>query len=130
MAIQFNMLGSPKFDQNGYCLTCGQLGLDGSELGLICTKCNDDAGGGLEGLFNQRIDYEGTVLSDAWDKFSQLVHEKLMQNHRRGYTGWDDPEWSADDVKAAMLEHIEKGDPVDIAAFAMFWYHRKGTGNG
>ncbi len=72
------------------------------------------------------------------DELRKLVHEfaeamvkKLHQQVVDGYAGWDDPEvWGdvpIEKIKARLIQHIEKGDPVDVANFAAFWwYHERG----
>ena len=56
--------------------------------------------------------------------FARAMRAKLISKFMEGYSGWDDPEWSVEDIKASLLAHLEKGDPVDIANFAAFWWNR------
>jgi hypothetical protein len=55
--------------------------------------------------------------------FSAEMRAKLhAKAANRG--GWDDPSWTVDDIKRALIEHIDRGDPVDVANFAAFWWNR------
>lgn len=61
--------------------------------------------------------------------FSAALAEKLAKAERKyGYTdGWLDANWEAD-CREALLKHIEKGDPRDVAAYCAFmWFHRWST---
>lgn len=72
---------------------------------------------------------EGLKLSNAWDEFSQIVYDKLIDRCKRGRSGWDDPNWTVDQIVETLIGHIQKGDPIDLAAFAMFIWFRRGSGN-
>lgn len=57
--------------------------------------------------------------------FSQVVSDKLKASAEKGRGGWDDPEQTTTDfLRQCLLDHIKKGDPVDVAAFAMMLYYR------
>ncbi len=60
-------------------------------------------------------------LIAAVDAFAGLMKAKLIKKAREGYTGWD----SADPNHLARLiwEHLEKGDPVDVANLCMMLSH-------
>ena len=60
------------------------------------------------------------ALTKAVDDFCLKMKDKLIYKHLQGRRGWDDPQWSRADILQALKEHIDKGDPVDIANFAMF----------
>lgn len=63
------------------------------------------------------------LLSEAM--LAKLAKKRDHEN--RG--GWHDPKACDVRVLADMLiEHIEKGDPVDIANFAMMLHNRRGGG--
>lgn len=69
---------------------------------------------------------DGFKLLDALvDKFAAAMKSKLRRAAtEKGRGGWDDPAWSIDEIKAALLAHVDKGDPVDVANFAAFWWNR------
>lgn len=56
----------------------------------------------------------------AVDKFSAMMKEKLRKSREKGRGGWDNPaECSVARLARLLVEHVKKGDPVDIANFAM-----------
>ncbi len=57
--------------------------------------------------------------------FAEALLEKLLKSQRKyGYTnGWLDPNWK-DQCRIELDQHVDKGDPLDVAAYAAFlWYH-------
>ena len=62
------------------------------------------------------------ALVDAFAKEMKLkLHRKAME----GKFGWDDPNWSFEDLKSQLIKHADRGaDPVDVANFAAFWWNR------
>lgn len=64
-----------------------------------------------------------TKLARAFaDEMRRALHEQVDE----GNGGWDREEWTVDEIKAALLAHVEKGDPVDVANFCAFWWNRLG----
>lgn len=52
--------------------------------------------------------------------FEKKMREKMAASRAKGRSGWDDPaQCSAERLSAMLREHVEKGDPVDVANFAM-----------
>lgn len=67
----------------------------------------------------------------AVDAFAERLKAKLAVSREKGRNGWYDPELCADDGLAnLLLGHACKGDPLDVAAFAMMLDARGVTGNG
>lgn len=66
-----------------------------------------------------------TALEACVDAFAADMKAKLKRKalHDRK-SGWDDPEWPIDNIIHQLREHIEKGDMVDVANFAMFAWNR------
>lgn len=62
---------------------------------------------------------EYTKLHMVYSQFHIRMHSKLMKK-MESKSGWDDPNWNIEDIKRQLIEHIEKGDFVDVANFAMF----------
>jgi len=58
-------------------------------------------------------------LFKAVDEFAFDMKMKLANQTLDGYTGWDD-ESELENFNEALFSHIEKGDMVDVANFAMF----------
>ena len=64
-----------------------------------------------------------TRLSRAFgEEMRRVMHEQVDA----GNGGWSNEEWTVDEIKAALIAHVEKGDPVDVANFAAFWWNRLG----
>ena len=61
----------------------------------------------------------------AVDIFTAAMKQKMAASRMKGRGGWDDPEQcDVAELCIMLVEHVEKGDPVDIANFAMMLYHR------
>lgn len=61
----------------------------------------------------------------AVDRFSFAMKHKLAAARAKGRGGWDDPEQCSVEMLARMLvEHVAKGDPVDVANFALMLHQR------
>ena len=62
-------------------------------------------------------------------RFAQAMAEKLHAAEQKyGYTeGWRDDDWM-DECRQKLREHIEKGDPRDVANYCAFlWHHGEST---
>jgi hypothetical protein len=65
------------------------------------------------------------ATSDLVDRFAAALKEKLAKAEAKyGYSdGWSHSDWSADLVRK-LVEHVQKGDPRDVAAYCAFaWHH-------
>lgn len=61
----------------------------------------------------------------AVDRFAAAMKSKLAVARTKGRGGWDRKnECSAEDLSRLLREHIEKGDPVDVANFCMMLHQR------
>lgn len=70
--------------------------------------------------------------ADLVERFAKALADKLLQSQvKHGHTNaWarDDWQW---DCREQLLVHVEKGDPLDVAAYAAFcWHHGWPTGAG
>lgn len=63
-----------------------------------------------------------TSIVAAVDAFAAEMKEKLLHKKREGWSGWSHTDFGPD-CRAKMLKHIVKGDPVDVANFAMFLWN-------
>lgn len=54
----------------------------------------------------------------AVDRFATAMKEELAQARAKGRCGWE--ECAPADLSAMLYEHVEKGDPRDVANFCMF----------
>ena len=101
-----------------------QTGIDGhfaevllSHYGDFAREIEKAASPAVEGL------HPATV--DLVQRFSVALSAKLRKAELKyGYDdGWAQPDWE-DDCRRALGEHVLKGDPLDVAAYAAFcWHH-------
>lgn len=77
-------------------------------------------------FFSQKYHNDDAVV----DSFAQQMKFKLHYSRERGRGGWEDMEVCPPGTLAPMLnEHVQKGDPVDVANFAMMlWARGEKTG--
>lgn len=62
-------------------------------------------------------------LSVEW--FAIAMKCKLKKQRNKGYHGWDDRDLCTDKFLAdKLMEHTQKGDPIDVANFAMMLHQR------
>lgn len=61
----------------------------------------------------------------AVDRFADAMKTKLAASRAKGRGGWDDPErCSVSSLAQLLVDHVAKGDPVDVANFAMMLHQR------
>lgn len=61
----------------------------------------------------------------AVDRFSWAMKSKLEKKRGEGRGGWQNKdECSAEYLSKLLREHVEKGDPVDVANLAMMLHQR------
>jgi len=64
----------------------------------------------------------------AVDRFAVAMKAKLAVARAKGRGGWDDPaQCTVDHLSNLLHSHVAKGDPVDVANFAMM-LHQRGSG--
>lgn len=65
----------------------------------------------------------------AVDRFSAAMKAKMAASRAKGRTGWDDAEQCPPEFLArSLIDHLYKGDPVDVGNFAMMLFNRQGAG--
>lgn len=70
------------------------------------------------------FDFAALADENAVMSFSQAMRAKMAVSRGRGRGGWQG--CAVDDLWAMLREHVEKGDPVDVANLAMMiWYNQK-----
>lgn len=64
------------------------------------------------------------------DQFAAAMKIKLARKRDEGYGGWET--CSTDRLAELLIDHLKKGDPIDVANFAMMLFHgeREMVGNG
>lgn len=61
----------------------------------------------------------------AVNRFAAAMREKMAKSRTKGRRGWSEPdECSAADLTHMLRQHVEKGDPVDVANFCMMLHQR------
>ena len=82
----------------------------------------------LERLFQAALDYTRNHVGEAAhpddvavDKFAAAMKEKLAVARNKGRRGWE--QMDAPELSAMLREHVEKGDPRDVANFSMFLWN-------
>lgn len=61
------------------------------------------------------------------DQLAVHMKAKLARKRAEGYSGWDDPaRCSVHHLARLLLDSLPKGDPVDVANFAMMLFNREG----
>lgn len=64
----------------------------------------------------------------AIDAFAQAMKNKMALKREQGESGWNDKDLCTDEFLAQLLvKQLSKGDPVDIANFAMMLFTRNAT---
>lgn len=54
------------------------------------------------------------------DNFAEKMKQKMQISAEKGRSGWDNPkECSIEFLSALLVDHVFKGDPVDVANLAM-----------
>lgn len=61
----------------------------------------------------------------AVDKFAVAMKDKMAVSRTKGRGGWENPEeCGIEDLACMLVQHVEKGDPVDIGNFCMMVWNR------
>lgn len=81
-------------------------------------------------LREERLIKEGDeqiINSIASRKLISAMMLKLDKKYSEGRSGWNDKDKVSNKTLSQMLrDHVEKGDPVDVANFCMMIYFRGG----
>ncbi|KAK6697723.1 hypothetical protein SNK04_013818 [Fusarium graminearum] len=57
--------------------------------------------------------------------FAAAMKVKMAEARAKGRGGWEDPaQCTADDLSRMLRDHVEKGDPRDVANFCMMLHQR------
>lgn len=66
-----------------------------------------------------------TTDTAAVVSFAAAMASKLYRAQQKGRSGWDDPaRCTTESLQRALQEHVAKGDPVDVANYAMMLFAR------
>ena len=105
-----------------------QQALDALEnnIGLQDTYINFDGVRKIKEAIRARLAQPEQHPDDAAvDQFAAAMKAKMAKQRAKGYSGWDDKAACPTERLQKMLaEHVVKGDPVDVANFAMMLAER------
>ena len=73
------------------------------------------------------IDFEqpptqADIDNEAVDKLAQAMKNKLAKKREQGYHGWETCKHG--DLVQLLINHVDKGDPIDVANFCAFLFVR------
>ena len=73
------------------------------------------------------IDFEqpptqADIDNEAVDKLAQAMKNKLAKKREQGYHGWETCKHG--DLVQLLINHVDKGDPIDVANFCAFLFAR------
>lgn len=111
-------------------LRCRETGYQVAEARTLVHSLPADAiERGIAGL-NRQIEQLRPFLTnrlmshadnEAVDQLALAMKDKLGRAREKGRAGWDDPTECTDaDLSRMLREHVDKGDPVDVANFCAF----------
>lgn len=106
------------------CDACERTGIRQNDEGrnVFCPDC--DLGKACTGDTRQPV---GDQHPDdlAVDAFAAAMKAKMAEARAKGRGGWEDPaHCSAEDLSRMLRDHVEKGDPRDVANFCMMLHQR------
>lgn len=73
------------------------------------------------------IDKEKVFNKKALKLLSEAMSNKLEKKFNEGRGNWFHSSTTREDLSRMLKEHVEKGDPVDVANFCMMLYYRGET---
>ena len=90
------------------------------------TQSTEDIAMARELLAHRRASQAATAHEDdlAVDRFAAVMKAKLAKKRDDGRGGWSGPECSEETLSHMLRDHVVKGDPVDVANFAMMLHQR------
>ena len=65
---------------------------------------------------------QADIDNEAVDKLAQAMKNKLAKKREQGYHGWETCKHG--DLVQLLINHVDKGDPVDVANFCAFLFAR------
>lgn len=73
---------------------------------------------------SEMITIEEDIDNEAVRAFSEMMRKKMALSRANGRSGWHDPDrCSPEYLRALLYEHLDKGDPVDVANICMMLRH-------
>lgn len=76
---------------------------------------------------SERKEIDKEIDEEGVDRFAVAMKEKLAKKRAQGYGGWSD-DCTVEHLADLLIDHVPKGDPVDIANFCMMVWNRTRAG--
>ena len=70
----------------------------------------------------ERPPTQADIDNEAVDKLAQAMKSKLAKKREQGYKGWETCKHG--DLVQLLINHVDKGDPIDVANFCAFLFAR------
>ena len=70
----------------------------------------------------ERTPTQEDIDNEAVDKLAQAMKNKLAKKREQGYHGWETCKHG--DLVQLLINHVDKGDPIDVANFCAFLFAR------
>ena len=70
----------------------------------------------------ERPPTQADIDNEAVDKLAQAMKSKLAKKREQGYHGWETCKHG--DLVQLLINHVDKGDPIDVANFCAFLFAR------
>lgn len=95
-------------------------------MGCYCTGKECETEAQAIAAWNRRASQAAPAHEDdlAVDRFAAVMKAKLAKKRNDGRGGWSGPECSEETLSRMLRDHVGKGDPVDVANFAMMLHQR------
>lgn len=97
------------------------------EDGRLFMVKEQDALDAVRSALEWRYENGGVLQWDdaSVDAFAMAMKEKMAEARAKGRGGWEDPtQCTAEDLSRMLRDHVEKGDPRDVANFCMMLHQR------
>lgn len=65
---------------------------------------------------------QADIDNEAVDKLAEAMKNKLAKKREQGYHGWETCKHG--DLVQLLINHVDKGDPIDVANFCAFLFAR------
>lgn len=65
------------------------------------------------------------VLEKCYRSFRNTAWDRLMEKHKAGHYGWDDPDWDEAEIRSRLEKAFKEQKWLDVANFAMFLWNRE-----
>ena len=70
----------------------------------------------------ERSPTQEDIDNEAVDKLARAMKNKLAKKREQGYRGWETCKHG--DLVQLLINHVDKGDPIDVANFCAFLFAR------